>query len=138
MKLFLYSVGAAVTLLAGIAMSPTDAAACYECVHMGGQPPGVMDCLWPVTVGHTSCIPYTNGTCSVGSQCGGKTFLDLRLAPDGSYWTPWNSASEMLSVSASESPATGTLRNCDGVVTYRWYSPDTGRQVHEATSTLEI
>lgn len=116
---------------------------CYECVGSGG----CLDCAWPVSSGHTSCIPYCNGTCAVGGACG-TAFLDLELAPDG---TARDDGIGLLTLQESASTVTRDAvmlgltvepwresRNCRGLVLARRYLPPQLTLLHESSRTLVL
>lgn len=114
-----------VGLLAG-GTSTAHAQYCYECREGIWWPANqCMDCWHPVIIGHVSCIPYCNGTCSVGASCTGG-MLDLRLAPDGSLWGARSVALLANNAFAVQPVGSGramesVARNCLGAITMRSY-----------------
>jgi hypothetical protein len=113
--------GLATMCLLLLVPSPTQAQGgyCYECVS--NSP--CMDCAHPVILGHISCIPYCNGTCSVGGQCTAGQ-VGPRLAPDGLFnasageylagTSAWEVSSRVLSTPPFEPFA--LVRACQGFV----------------------
>ncbi len=125
---------------------------CYECT--GPTEPGSGDCneCWhPVAEGHKSCIPYCNGTCSVGVQCGNVALQNLLLSPDGTFRSVLADnvelaiEVEMSTVGAPlvEAPETGhsnnyIARNCLGFITARVLAPADAEALRAELSTVVI
>lgn len=93
---------------------------CYDCKGPGYEPGagGCNTCLRHSGGDYVSCIPYCNGTCSVGpgEGCGDVTYRNLRLSPDGSPREPSTlTTPAAVLVSGSAQPQ----RNCLGFVVRR-------------------
>lgn len=111
---------------------------CYECV-LSPWPP-CMDCMWPVFIGHVSCIPYCNGTCSVGGPCQ-YGLRDLRLGSDGSVFVTMLSPSDALPpppLSGRESEVGSFVRNCVGFVLSRFYPPSRALEMRAISQEIVI
>jgi len=128
----------AILLLAGLSFGWADTpslqaqAYCYECGEGDfTESHGCMECYHPVVLGHVSCIPYCNRTCSVGGPCQ-AVLRDLQVSPDGSIWHPngktnggdLRGGSLMLRFASvlgirSQSTETGYSRNCVNAIVAR-------------------
>jgi hypothetical protein len=87
---------------------------CYTCNVGSGGDQGCMVCTLGSGGDNKSCIPYCNGTCSVGQTCH-TAFRGLQLSPDGSIMAP-----EVYFAALMEAPGR-VLRNCRGHVVSRPY-----------------
>lgn len=134
---------AALLLLVGV---PHTAAAqggyCYKCEYPINYPFNqCMDCWHPVVWGNVSCIPYCNGTCSVGGSCE-AALIDLRMSPDGSLLT------HVVLVEHEQDPLAGTslgvtppieyARNCHGLVIARTYRSEAVATIRARTRRIEV
>ena len=117
---------------------------CYECVGGGG----CLDCAYPVGSGHSSCIPYCNGTCSVGGTCG-SAYLELELGPDGSVRDEGFGLLALQglgdrgllhlvgTIGVSIQPIV-VARNCRGMVLARAFTPRQVDQLRAASGQLVL
>lgn len=103
---------------------------CYECNDGTGGDQGCQVCTRG-TSGHISCIPYCNGTCSVGTTtgCGGQAFNSLHVAPDG---TP----DGFQVVEALASTSGGDNKNCVGFI--ELIQPTAAQGIADRTALSEI
>lgn len=120
---------------------------CYEC-EFGNYPsaPLCMDCWHPRASGHLSCIPYCNGTCSVGGPCG-EAFASLEVNSDGTVFDggfgelALAEAGSARAASLVESWGEGesyAVRNCLGMIAARFYDHETLAVIESATHQLTI
>lgn len=121
---------------------------CYECRATGGG--NCMDCWYPIAPGHVSCIPYCNGTCSVGRECGlAMRYLELdgdgSLLDDGLGQLALDAAEGGYVGPATVSRSAGVegqemvvVRNCRSLVVARSYSEARGRAMELRTSRLSV
>jgi len=104
---------------------------CYEC-YTSEWPP-CMDCWHPVVWGHTSCIPYCNGTCSVGAPCIGG-LRHIQMSPEGTV---------LASASAEPTQNAGAVaisysRTCLGLITARHYPQSAAANLRESTRRIVV